>query len=171
MHLGIVLLRIVHILFGVFWAGTMFFFVLWLEPSLRAVGPAGGQVMGQLGKRGYLTWMPVIAGLAVLSGLWLYWLDFGRGGPTMMASRFAMTLGTGAVLAIIALVLGIAIMRPTALRLLALGAAATQASDAGDRERLMGEMNPLRDRLRDVGRWIAGLLTGAVLTMAMARYF
>lgn len=170
MHLGLVLLRIVHILLGVFWAGTMFFFVLWLEPSVRAIGPAGGQVIAQLKERGYLTWMPVIAGFTVLSGLVLFWLDFGRVDPSQMSSPFAMTLGTGAVFAIVALVLGVAVMRPTALRLLALGGAAMQQSDPAERERLLGQMNPLRDRLRSIGRWIALLLAGAVLTMAIARY-
>jgi hypothetical protein len=171
MHLGIVLLRIVHILLGAFWAGTLFFFVIWLEPSLRAMGPAGGQVMGQLGKRGYLTWLPVIAGLTVLSGLVLYWLRFGLGGPTLMASRFAMTIGAGGVLAILALVLGVSVMRPAGVRLLELGAAAMQAADGPERERLLTQMNPLRDRLRATGRWVAALLAGAVVAMAMARYF
>lgn len=169
MHLGIVLLRVVHILLGAFWAGTLFFFVIWLEPSLRAVGPTGGQVMGQLGKRGYLTWLPVIAGLTVLSGLVLYWFDFGSD-PSLMTTRFAMTLGVGGVLAILALVLGVIVMRPTGVQLLALGAA-MQTAEGSDRERLQAQMNPLRDRIRLVGRWIAALLAGAVVAMAMARYF
>lgn len=171
MHLGLLLLRIVHIGLGVFWAGTMFFFVLWLEPSLRAVGPAGGAVMAQLQRRGYLTWMPVIAALTVLSGLWLYWHDFGGGGGALMSTRFAMTLGTGGVFAIVALVLGVVVMRPTALRVLALGAAAMQQTDAAERERQLAQLSPLRDRLRAVSRWIALLLSVSVLTMASARYF
>lgn len=169
MHLGLVLLRIVHIGLGVFWAGAMFFFVIWLEPSLRALGPAGGQVMVQLTRRGYLTWMPVIAALTVLSGLTLYWL-VGRGDPTWMTSTFGMTLGVGAVFAIAALTLGVVIMRPTALRVLTLGAAAMQQAEGPERNRLLAQMDSLRNRLRLSGRWIAVLLAVSVLAMATARY-
>ena len=61
-----ILLRIVHIGFGVFWAGTIFFFVLLLEPSLRGAGPAAGPVMGGLIARGYLTILPAAAALTIL---------------------------------------------------------------------------------------------------------
>jgi hypothetical protein len=169
MHLGMILLRMLHIGLGVLWAGTMFFFVIWLEPSVRAMGPAGGPLMAQLKQRGYLSWMPAIAAFTILSGLALYWF-VGRGDPTWMSSRFAMTLGLGAVFAIAAFVIGVAVMRPTALRVLALGAAAMQQAEGPDRERLLAQMNPLRDRLRRAGRWIAALLAVAVLAMSVARY-
>lgn len=168
MHLGMIILRILHIGLGVFWAGAMFFFVIWLEPSVRAIGPAGGALMAQLKQRGYLSWMPAIAAFTILSGLALYWL-VGRGNPTWMASPPAMTLGLGAVCAIVALIIGVSVMRPTALRVLALGAAAMQA-DGPERDRLLAQMNPLRDRLRTAARWIAVLLALAVLAMATARY-
>ena len=35
-----VVLRLLHIIFGIFWAGTAFFNVLILEPRLRRMGPA-----------------------------------------------------------------------------------------------------------------------------------
>jgi hypothetical protein len=169
MHLEMILLRILHIGLGVFWAGTMFFFVVWLEPSVRAIGPAGGPLMAQLKQRGYLSWMPAIAAFTILSGLALYWL-VGRGNPAWMSSRFAMTIGLGAASSVAAFVLGVSVMRPTALRVLALGAAAMQAPEGAERERVMAEMGPLRNRLRTVVRWIAVLLAGAVLAMAAARY-
>jgi hypothetical protein len=164
-----ILLRILHIGLGVFWAGTMFFFVAWFEPSVRAIGPAGGLLMAQLKQRGYLSWMPAIAALTILSGLALYWL-VGRGNPTWMSSRFAMTLGLGAASAIAAFVLGVSVMRPAALRVMALGAAAMQAPEGAERASLLAQMDPLRDRLRTVGRWIAVLLALTVLAMAAARY-
>ncbi len=39
MDLEMVVLRILHIVFGVFWVGSAFFLVLILEPRLRALGP------------------------------------------------------------------------------------------------------------------------------------
>ncbi len=42
MHAVMIALRLLHILLGVFWAGTLFFIVTFLEPSVRAAGPEGG---------------------------------------------------------------------------------------------------------------------------------
>ena len=40
MDIEFVILRILHIGFGVFWVGSALFLVLILEPRLRALGPA-----------------------------------------------------------------------------------------------------------------------------------
>ena len=48
MDIFLIAARIVHIGLGVFWAGTIFFFVFLLEPSVRSVGPQGGLVMKAL---------------------------------------------------------------------------------------------------------------------------
>jgi hypothetical protein len=63
MNTFMITLRLVHIALGVFWAGTIFFFVMFLEPSVRAAGPDGARVMQGLQKRQFLNVMPVIAGL------------------------------------------------------------------------------------------------------------
>jgi len=39
MDLGLITLRVLHIVSGVFWVGGVFFFTLILEPRLRALGP------------------------------------------------------------------------------------------------------------------------------------
>ena len=39
MDLGLITLRVLHIVSGVFWAGGVFFFTLIMEPRLRALGP------------------------------------------------------------------------------------------------------------------------------------
>ena len=42
-------LRIIHVVAGVFWAGSAFFMVMILEPRLRALGPQyQGPVMGAI---------------------------------------------------------------------------------------------------------------------------
>ena len=40
MHALQLVLRLVHIVFGVFWVGAAFFLAMFLEPSIRAAGPA-----------------------------------------------------------------------------------------------------------------------------------
>jgi len=48
MDISMLILRVIHILLGIFWVGTALFFVLFFEPTIRAAGPAGGAVMGRL---------------------------------------------------------------------------------------------------------------------------
>ncbi len=58
----IILMRFVHVTLGVFWAGTIFFLVLFLTPSVRAVGPEGARVMQALQQRHFMNVMPFVAG-------------------------------------------------------------------------------------------------------------
>ena len=64
----LVMLRLLHVGLGVFWAGTIFFIVLYLEPSVRAAGPAGGAVMQGLQERRLMTVLPVVALLTLVTG-------------------------------------------------------------------------------------------------------
>ena len=88
MHAVMIVLRLVHILLGVFWAGTLLFVATFLEPSLRAAGPEGGRVMQRLLQRRYLDIMPVIAALTIATGLILYWVV--SGGLTTGCLRLEM---------------------------------------------------------------------------------
>jgi len=47
----ILILRVIHILLGVFWAGAVFMVALFVQPAIAASGPEGGKVMGALVKR------------------------------------------------------------------------------------------------------------------------
>jgi len=75
MHAVVIALRLLHIVFGVYWVGAILFFVTFLQPSLRDAGPDGMKVVQQIVRRGYLNILPVIAGLTMLAGLVLYWQD------------------------------------------------------------------------------------------------
>jgi uncharacterized membrane protein len=70
-------LRIVHIITGVFWAGSVFFLISFLQPALRDVGPDGAKVFGALRARRMFTWTPVMALFTILSGFWLYMVRMG----------------------------------------------------------------------------------------------
>ena len=54
----LVVLRIVHILAGVFWVGAVVTTILFLQPTARDVGPAAGPFMAHLaGKRHFVDWV------------------------------------------------------------------------------------------------------------------
>ncbi len=165
----LIVLRIVHVVGGVFWAGAILFVVHFLEPAVRDAGPDGARVMQALGKRRYLEVVPTVAALTLLSGYALYWRTFGRIHPGPSASGVELALGLGGLASLIAFVIGVSLLRPSALRIGSLGAELAQAPD-GRKAAIQEEIGRLRLRLRKSGRWVAILLSVAILTMAVGRY-
>lgn len=166
----LITLRLTHIVCGVYWAGTIFFFTSYLEPSLRDLGPDGGKVMIKLFERGYLTVLPVIATAAVLSGWWLLWITSGGFDASYMGTPTGISLSTGGLLATVALLVGLFVMRPTANRIWGIARELPQVTDEGRRGALMAEMGALRGKTGMAARTIFGLLVLAVSLMAIARY-
>ena len=152
-----------------FWAGTVFFIVLFLEPSVRAAGPDGAKVMRGIQQRNLLNILPVVAALTILSGVALYWRASVGFNGDWMASRIGTSLTIGAVASIAAFVIGIFVMRASTLRAGRLAATALQ-SDDDTKVALMGEVQALRIRARTSARWVAALLAVAVATMSVGRY-
>src|SRR5262245_30564801 len=118
----ILILRLVHIVSGVFWVGSVLFATLLLVPSIRAAGTAGTAVMKELGRR----MPPIMMGAAILTvgaGIWLMMLVSGGDVGLWMQSSMGRALGFGGALAIVALVFGMMINAPAAKRMGAIGAA------------------------------------------------
>jgi uncharacterized membrane protein len=165
----LILLRIVHVVGGVFWAGAILFVVHFLEPAVRDAGPDGAKVMQALRKRRYLEVVPTVAALTLLSGFALYWRTFGRLHPGPGASGVELVLGLGGFASLVAFVIGVTMLRPSALRIGALGAELAEAPPER-RAALQEEIGRLRLRMRKSGRWVAVLLSVAILSMAVGRY-
>ena len=107
------LLRIIHIVSGVFWVGGTLFMTFFLGPAIGATGEAGQKFVGHLMNNLKLSnRMSAAAGMTVLAGLILYWLD-ARAGASWVRSSFATGLGIGAAFAIIGMIFGILIGRTT----------------------------------------------------------
>ena len=164
------MLRIVHILLGVIWAGTLIFVALFLEPSVREAGPDGAKVMQGIMRRKYLTFMPWIAGLTILSGVTMYWRMSAGFNGAWVTSPIGLSLGLGGLTSLVAYLLAMLEMRRPALKAAALGAALQQNPDAPNRDATMAEIQALRQRTSRAGRWVAALLAVAVVTMAVGRY-
>lgn len=166
----VVILRLIHIGCGVFWAGTILFVAFFLEPSVRAAGPEGGKVMQMLAQRNFLNILPAIALLTILSGAWLYWRTSGHFQPGFMRSPYGMTLGIGAAAAIVGFVIGFFVMRDATIRAGKLGATMAQMTDGADKQQVAERVNALRGLARTSLRWVAAFLIVAVTAMAVARY-
>lgn len=170
MQTTMIVLRVVHIATAVFWAGTLMFVASFLEPVVRTAGPAAAPVMQGLAQRGYFTKLPIIALIAILSGFALLAIDMRAGGAVFARSPQGMSLSIGGLVAVIAFLIGVFVMRPATLRMGALGAEAAKAPEGPAREALMATMATLRERIKLSVRWTAALLGISVVAMAVARY-
>src|SRR5215211_7768326 len=123
-----IVLRVVHIISGVFWAGAVMVMAWFVLPASQALGPSGGAFMQQLMFRQRLrVFVGVAMGLTILSGLTMYtWLAMETDGA-WARSRMGVTLGVGAVAAIIAGGIGGAVIGRVGGKMAAL-AAKIQAS-------------------------------------------
>lgn len=165
-----VTMRLLHVGLGVFWAGVLFFHAWFLIPSVRDAGPDGAKVVQALQRRGFMNILPIAALLTILSGGYLMWRVSAGFRPEWSRSPTGMTLGIGAVAAIVAFGIGVGVMRPATLRAGALSQTVAQLPDQSAREARMGEIMGLRTRAARAARWVAGLLVVTVGTMAVARY-
>lgn len=162
------LLRLIHILGGMFWVGAGVFSTIFLAPAMKAAGPAiAGAVMSNLQKRRMFTFMPIVATLTILSGARLMWI-VSAGDSQWFTHRIGHTYAISGALAIIAFLTGLFVGRPAMVKAGKLAQSA--ASDGASKERIAAEMATLQRR--------AGLATGiatimlviSAAGMAIARY-
>jgi hypothetical protein len=166
----IILLRVIHILAGVFWAGTAILLAAFLEPTARALGPDGGKFMQRLtGQMRLTTFILLAAFLNVLAGIGLYWIFSGGFQVKWVASGHGLSLTIGALAAIVTFILGLAVTRPTLLHMGALGQE-MQSAGGPPKPEQMAVMQALQTRLATAGRVGAVLLVIAIIGMAVARY-
>ena len=166
----IITLRIIHILLGVFWAGAAFFSAMFLVPSVRAAGPAGGPVMRQLMEiRKFPIYAMVFGLITVLSGLTMYWYDNHVSNGSFAKSRAGMTYGVGALTAILTLAVGALIMAPTSKKMAALGAQMGAQGGPPTPEQ-QAVMKTLQSKLGLGTRLASIFLCITVITMAIGRY-
>ena len=148
----IAIIRAIHILSGVVWAGFAVVLATLVMPNLAAEGRgAFGQYMAKSGSRV----AGIAAALTFFSGLYLFWrLHSGDHSAT------TITLGIGALSAITAGIAGAAISGRAAAQLGKLTPGPESATQAA----------ALRNRLMLGGRITASLLVLSIICMAVARY-
>lgn len=166
----IIVLRLVHILGGIFWVGAMLFNALFLFPALAAAGPAAGPVMGGLQRRKLMTVLPIVAVVTILAGIRLMWITSAGFQGEYFASPTGRTLAIGAAASILAFLAGILVSRPTAMRSMQVGAALAAAPDGPEKSALAAEAAALRRRSTMWSHLVMTLLLVAAGTMAIARY-
>jgi uncharacterized membrane protein len=165
-------LRLLHILSGIFWVGATLTMVGFLVPAMRATGPEGGRFMQQVlqGRRLQL-WISVAMGLTILSGFGMYARLSAITDGAFSASRTGIILGAGGLLSLLGAILGAAVARPTGAKLVALGQRLQQNQSSGPPSaEQRAELESLQRRIATTSATIATLLVLAAAAMAVARY-
>ena len=166
----ILILRVIHIVGGIFWLGSGLFTTFFLIPALGRLGPAAaGPLMGALQQRRLFTILPVVAVLTIVSGTRLLQIVSGGFTPAYIASRTGQTLLWSGVAAVIAFVLSLLVARPAAVRSGQLGASLATLPEA-ERAARASEAERLRRRSGVASTVAMVLLIGAAVGMAVARY-
>lgn len=161
--------RVVHIVAAMIWFGGAIVSAFFLDPTAKALGPAGQSFMDHLINRRRLGMMfPMVAALTVMSGAVLYWRDSAGLNMTWIASPTGVAFTVGGLAGLAAFAGGAVLIGPSATDQAAVArelAAGNGVATAGQRERL-----ERADRRLKLASWIdLPLLIVAAPTMALAR--
>jgi uncharacterized membrane protein len=160
--------RVLHILFGAIWLGAAVFVTLLLMPAVREAGPEGGKVMMGLGRR-VPVFIASVSGLAVLTGLWLYWRFTDGLDPSLMNTAGGHTFGTGGILGLVAAVIATSVVGKNMKRAVAT-MKRMETIEPAARQALMEEAIRYRQRAASGGRMVAVLLTVTIVLMGLGHY-
>ena len=165
-----IVLRLVHILAGLFWVGGMVTLTAFLVPAVRASGPAAGKVMIELMlKRKLRVWLTSAMGLTILSGILMMWRLDVVTHHAWIRTASGKTLMFGALAALIAGIAGGAVAGPANQRLATIGASVGAGGGAATAEQ-QAEMARLQKRAGVGMRLTVIFVLVAAGAMAVARY-
>lgn len=166
----LILMRLVHILSGVAWAGGAFMLAGFVTPAVQKSGPAGGQVMQRMAGPGRLsTFMTIVALLTTLSGLYLFDVRSNHFNMEWIGTPTGIALSIGALAGVAAFLHGGFVTGRLTSRAAKLGQELAASQGPPPSEKL-AEMAALQERLVRNGRISALLLLIAVGGMSLTGY-
>jgi hypothetical protein len=156
------LLRIIHIVAGVFWVGGTLIMTYFVGPTVGAIGEPGQKFIAHLmNNLKFSNRMAAASGLTILAGFILYF----RGGTALYESRFGIGLGIGAVFALVGFVSGMLIGR-NIKAMVQLGAQMQGKPSPAQ----LSQMQALQKRQATVSMISTWSVILATVFMAVARY-
>ena len=169
MNAELIALRVVHILGALLWAGTSISMALFLGPAMASLGPAAGPVMGALVKRRQFTIIPIVAVITMLAGVRLLQLASMGFSAAYFATRSGQTYIVGAVCALTAFTVFMAVGHPAIGQTMKLAQQMAQAPES-ERGAIATQMAASRARGGKASAAAALFLTIAAVAMAVGRY-
>jgi uncharacterized membrane protein len=108
MDILVLILRLLHILGGVFWVGGALAMNFFVAPTMRATGDAGKQFAGHLMGRTQFSQFMMYSGIAsIVAGFILYGIDSNWFTSEWQSSGPGIGFGIGALFALVGMVTGI----------------------------------------------------------------
>jgi len=161
-----IVLRLIHVISGVFWVGSAVFMNFFFGPTLRATGEAGKQFAGHLMTRTrFSNFITYSALSAVIAGALLYGIDADWFSSPWFRSGAGIGFAIGAVFGLVGLVAGL--MNGNNIRKLSELGAQIQGKPTQEQMAALGAIQKQQ-------MWVAPVNTYslilAVFFMAIARY-
>ena len=163
------ILRVVHILLASIWVGATVSTTFYFIPAIKEAKAAGGEVMAGVMKRGYSTAMSSIAGIVMLTGLYLYAKVTQNFDPIVSGAMPARVFGVGAIAGIIATVLA-SMAGAKAKRAVALMQKAGPMADGAEKSAIMQQVSALQQTMGTFSRITLVLMLIAIVTMSIGHY-
>jgi uncharacterized membrane protein len=163
-------LRVIHILGGIFWVGSLLYTTFFLVPVVRSSPAVAGPVMAGLQKRRVFIILPVVALLTILSGVRLLWIVSAGFDDSYLSTSTGRAFSVGAGAAIVAFLLWVLVSRPGFVKVVKLGASLAAATDEATRQPLMAEIQRINKRVATANAIVAVLLILTAVLMSTARY-
>lgn len=167
-HTITLLLRLIHILAGVFWAGAAFLMAGFIIPTMRETGREGGRFTQHLMAQRKL---PVFLGIAmlltILSGVTMYARLAAASHGTWARTAPGIAYGVGALAAILGGITGATLAGAAGQRMAVLGQSIGAGGPSPEQQ---AELGQLQSRNALGARLTAALLAVSVGAMAVARY-
>jgi len=169
MNIEILILRLLHIGSGVFWAGSVIYLAAFITPAVNALGQEGGKFMQQLSRTNKLPlWMTIISTLNVLTGFRLLMIRSGNFQVEWFSSHDGMVFTIGGVLAFGAYMIGLMVSKPAVERMAKIGEAIAKAEGPPSAEQAQ-ELALLRAKVAKGVKLVAWHLAATVILMSLAR--
>ena len=170
MNIFIILLRLLHIFFAVFWVGTTFALAAFIQPTSRAAGWDGIKFMQRLVSSGMTMELTFAGPMTILSGLALYWIDSSGLSIQWITSGSGIAFTIGGISGIAALLIALFVNRPIANSIAGLGTTLPAPASAPTTEQV-AKMMELQEKLTQGTIRVALLVSVALAAMATARYW
>ena len=167
----LILLRIVHVVASVCWAGGAFIFFLFVEPTAKALAPTGIQfVQYMVTKRRFSIFMVISSTLTVLSGALLLW-QFAHGNAlAYVKSGPGLGFVLGSMAGVAVYLIGMFGVNPRAIKLSKIGQE-IQAAGGPPTPEQSTEMQTLDREMTTLSLADFVLVTASLALMATARYW
>lgn len=167
----LILLRIVHVIASILWAGAAVVYLFFVKPSVKSIGPAGPQFMQYLAeRRKYPVFMMTTSLLTVLAGSVLYWISSGGLNAAWIRTGTGVGFTIGALAALVAFLVGGFGIGPRSAAIGTLGGQIARSGMPPTPEQ-MHSIQALEKKLAMAENLDFIMLAIAMLTMATARYW